>query len=192
MEMECVAMFEALFFALWFFLPAGMANMIPIPIVRIPGLKNWNAPIDFGKTFRGVRIFGAHKTWRGLIAGIIAGTLTLWLQQLAVAEFSWLHDITDQVDYAALPTLIVGPLFAIGALGGDAIESFFKRQRHLPPGKGWFPFDQIDYIIGGAIATMPFVSLGLLQYVWLLILWLIVHVVATVIGYLLGFKERPI
>jgi CDP-2,3-bis-(O-geranylgeranyl)-sn-glycerol synthase len=183
-----------IFFALWFFLPAGIANMVPILAARlpIPGLRNWEAPIDGGATFRGKRIFGAHKTWRGLLVGIIAGTLVLALQQWLVGEVAWLQTATDQVDYQHLPTLIMGPLFAIGALGGDAIESFFKRQRGIGPGKGWFPFDQTDYIIGGAIATMPFVTLSIWQYAWLLVLWLLVHVMSTVLGYFLGLKDSPI
>jgi CDP-2,3-bis-(O-geranylgeranyl)-sn-glycerol synthase len=185
-------MLQEIFLALWFFLPAGIANMVPIFVAHIPALKRFDAPIDFGRTFRGQRIFGSHKTWRGLVAGIIFGTLTLWLQQLAVAHWQLLADWTRQIDYDQLPTLIVGPLFAIGALGGDAIESFFKRQRGVAPGHGWFPFDQTDYIIGGAIATASFVSLSLLQYLWLLTLWLAVHLVASAIGYLLGVKERPI
>lgn len=185
-------MFEDILFALWFFLPAGMANMIPIPIAKVPGLRTLDAPLDFRATFRGKRVFGSHKTWRGLVTGIIAATLTLWLQQYLVGEVSWIQSFTGQIDYQSLPTLIVGPLFAIGALGGDAIESFFKRQRGIAPGRGWFPFDQTDYIIGGAIATMPFISLSIWQYAWLLVLWLIVHMVSTVAGYFMGLKERPI
>lgn len=185
-------MFDDILFALWFFLPAGMANMIPIPIAKIPGLRILDAPLDFGAMFRGKRVFGSHKTWRGLVAGIIAATLTLWLQQYLAGEVAWVQSFAGQIDYQSLPTLIVGPLFAIGALGGDAIESFFKRQRGIAPGRGWFPFDQTDYIIGGAIATMPFISLSIWQYVWLLVLWLVVHVVATFAGYFMGLKERPL
>jgi CDP-2,3-bis-(O-geranylgeranyl)-sn-glycerol synthase len=185
-------MIDDIVFALWFFLPAGMANMIPIPISKIPALKRFDAPIDFGRTFRGKRIFGAHKTWRGLAVGVIAATLTLWLQQYLVGTFDWFGSFADEVDYASLPTLLMGALFGIGALGGDAIESFFKRQFNIAPGHGWFPFDQTDYIIGGAIATMPFVALSLGQYAWLIVVWLVVHVVSTVIGYYIGMKERPI
>jgi CDP-2,3-bis-(O-geranylgeranyl)-sn-glycerol synthase len=185
-------MLQEIFLALWFFLPAGIANMMPIFVAHLPSLKRFDTPIDFGRTYRGKRIFGAHKTWRGLAAGVIFGTLTLWLQQLAVAHLGFLANWTHQVDYDQLPTLIVGPLFAIGALGGDAIESFFKRQRGIAPGRGWFPFDQTDYIIGGAIMTAPFVALSLPQYVWLLVIWLAVHLIASAIGYLIGVKERPI
>jgi len=185
-------MLQEIFLALWFFLPAGIANMMPIFVAQIPALKRFDAPIDLGHSYRGHRIFGSHKTWRGLAAGVFFGTLTLWLQQLAVGHAGWLQTWTHQVDYSQLPTLIVGPLFAIGALGGDAIESFFKRQRGIAPGHGWFPFDQTDYIIGGAIATASFVSLSLRQYAWLLILWLAVHLISSAIGYLMGVKERPL
>ena len=185
-------MLQDIFFALWFFAPAAIANVVPIFAAAIPQLYKYDTPMDFGKTFRGKRILGDHKTWRGLITGLIFATITLWLQQYLFANVSWIHNLTDQVDYASLPTLLLGPLFAIGALGGDALESFFKRQRGLAPGRGWFPFDQTDYIIGTALVTAPFVPLTLIQYVWLIFLWLVIHVIATHVGWLLGLKERPI
>ncbi len=185
-------MLRDIFFALWFFLPAGIANMVPIFAAIIPGLRKLDAPMDLGKSFRGKRIFGDHKTWRGLIMGILCGTLVLASQQLLVIHSGWLQHMTSQVDYQHVPTFALGPLFAIGALGGDALESFFKRQRNIAPGHGWFPFDQTDYIIGGAIATMPFVRLSLAQYSLLLILWLLAHLASSALGFLLGVKERPI
>lgn len=181
-----------LFFALWFFLPAGLANMMPILVAKMPVIKQWDYPIDWGRTYRGKRIFGSHKTWRGLLTGIVTATFTLWLQQVAIDHSGWLADLTSQVNYRDLSIFVVGPLFGLGALGGDAIESFFKRQRGVAPGKGWFPFDQTDYIIGGAIATAPFVQLHVTQYIELLLLWLCVHVVASYIGYLLHLKDEPI
>lgn len=183
---------KELFFALWFFLPAGIANMMPIFAARWPIIKKYSAPIDCHKTFRGIRWLGDHKTWRGLVVGIVFATLVLWLQQLIVRYVPLVADWTNQVDYRALHVLILGPLFGLGALVGDAVESFFKRQRGVKPGDGWFPFDQIDYIVGGAIATMPFVQLSMLQYAELLLIWLIVHVVASYIGYLSGVKDKPI
>jgi len=185
-------MLQDIFFALWFFAPAAVANVAPIFAAAVSRLRKYDAPMDFGKTFRGHRVLGDHKTWRGLIVGVIFATLALWLQQYLFVQVGWIHDLTDQIDYSKLPTLVVGPLFAIGALGGDALKSFFKRQWNVPPGKGWFPFDQLDYIIGVAIVTLPFVSLTLMQYVWMILLWLAIHVFATYIGWLLGLKERPL
>lgn len=185
-------MFESILFALWFFLPAGAANVTPILVSRMPGLRQYNAPMDFGLMFRGKRILGEHKTWRGLLSGIVAGTLVLFIQQLLLRHFSWFVSFDGEVNYANLPVLIVGPLFAIGALGGDALKSFFKRQLNIAPGKSWFPFDQIDYIIGGALATSPFVRLSLSHYAWILLVWLIIHILSTVCGFLLHLKDQPI
>src|SRR3989454_11668937 len=53
--------------ALWFFLPAYVAN--PMAVVFGGG-----TPIDFGRTLRdGERLFGDGKTWRGLVGGTLAG-----------------------------------------------------------------------------------------------------------------------
>lgn len=185
-------MVQDILFALWFFLPAALANMIPIPIAKVPFLRKFDMPMDFGKTYRGHRVFGSHKTWRGFISGILVATLVLWLQQLSVEHYAWAANLTSQIDYTQLPTLLLGPLFAIGALGGDAIESFFKRQRNTPPGHGWFPWDQLDYIIGASLITAPFVALTAGQYVWLILLWFVIHLISTYVGWLIGFKERPI
>ena len=180
------------FFAIWFFLPAGIANMMPIFAARWPIVKNYEWPMDFGLCFRGKRIFGSHKTVRGLIVGIIFATLTLWLQQLAAQHINMLRPWINHVDYMTLNVLVLGPLFALGALLGDAIESFFKRQIGIAPGDGWFPFDQIDYIVGGAIATWAFVSLSLKQYLLLIFIWFCLHIISTTIGFMLGLKDKPI
>lgn len=185
-------MLKEVLFAIWFFAPAGFANGTPVIFAALPGLRNVDAPMDFGKMYHGQRIFGEHKTWRGLISGMIVATLILLFQQLLVVHFAWAQSLTTQVDYQSLPTLILGPLFGLGALGGDAIESFFKRQRHIPPGHGWFPFDQTDYIIGGALATAPFVRLSLREYVALILFWLAAHIVVTYIGYVIGLRKHPI
>lgn len=179
-------------FLLWLALPAILANIAPIPAAKVSWLKKYDAPMDFGKTFRGKRVFGANKTWRGLVAGIVAATLAFWLQQLAVEQYAWAASLVSQIDYASLPTLILGPLFAIGALGGDAIESFIKRQRGIAPGKSWFPWDQLDSVIGTAIAIMPFIILSVWQYILLIALMPVIHLISTYVGWLLKLKDRPI
>lgn len=185
-------MLKDLFVALWFFVPAGVANVSPIFAAKLPILKHFSAPIDGGLILRHKRILGDHKTWRGLIVGIIAATLILWVQQLLAVHIPWLDAITRQVNYAQVPILVLGPLFAIGALGGDAIESFFKRQRDIQPGHAWFPFDQTDYIVGGILATVLVVPLSIWQYLLVIVAWLIIHLISSYIGWLTGLKDKPI
>jgi CDP-2,3-bis-(O-geranylgeranyl)-sn-glycerol synthase len=186
-------MFKDIIFSLWFLLPAAVANMTPIAVAKLPVVKNWNAPIDGGKMFRGKPILGPHKTWRGVVFGVLLATLTLWLQQVIIAHGVWPASITDDyMSYVSLPLLIAGPLFGIGALGGDAIESFFKRRRNIESGKSWIPFDQIDFIVGTIIATLLVVQLPLRTYAWMLGLFFVGHLAFSYIGWLLKLKDEPI
>ena len=185
-------MIQDLLFAIWFLLPAALANAVPIFVAAIPALKRFDAPIDGGKLWRGHQLLGPHKTWRGIIAGIIVATLLLWLQVVLFEHFEWARYISANVNYSTLPILILGPLFAIGALGGDAIESFFKRQKNIKSGGSWVPFDQLDYIIGSVIISLFFVILSPLQYVYIFLIWFIMHLLASYIGYKLGLKKDPI
>src|SRR2546426_9134833 len=60
---------EAIPQALWFFLPAFVAN--PMAVVFGGG-----TPIDFGRILRdGERLFGDGKTWRGLVGGTLIAAL---------------------------------------------------------------------------------------------------------------------
>ena len=185
-------MIQDIAFAFWFLLPAAIANAIPIFAAAIPGLHQLNAPIDGGKKFRGHRIFGSHKTWRGVISGMLAATLVLWVQQLVVQAWGGASFFSGGLDYASLPLFLLGPAFAIGALGGDALESFAKRQRGIKSGGAWVPFDQLDYIVGSILLTMPFVLLSPMQYTWMIIIWFCIHLLASFIGYKMGLKKDPI
>lgn len=184
-------MLRDILFALWFLLPAAAANAAPVFAAAIPFLKKFDAPLDGGKTFRGRQLLGPHKTWRGIVAGIVVATVVIWLQTLLFSHFTWARYMADDVNYTRLP-LLLGPLFALGALGGDAIESFFKRQRGIRSGGTWVPFDQLDYIIGSILVSLFFVTLPLVEYVWLFVIWFVAHIIASCIGYRLGLKQDPI
>lgn len=185
-------MLQDIAFAFWFLLPAAVANMVPVFSAALPGLKNWTAPIDGGRTFRGHALLGPHKTWRGLLSGMVAATFVLWVQQLAYTHSEWAQFAAGSVDYALLPTLILGPLFAIGALGGDAVESFFKRQRGIKSGGAWIPFDQIDYILGAIVVSLFVVIASPSEYLWMILVWFVMHLLVSYIGWLLGLKKDPI
>lgn len=185
-------MIQDIAFALWFLLPAAAANMAPILSAAVPGLKKWDAPIDGGRTLHGKEILGSHKTWRGLASGVVVATLVLWIEQLLATQTDWGQYMSGGVNYALLPVWLLGPLFALGALGGDALESFFKRQHGIKSGGSWVPFDQIDYIIGAIILSLPVLVATTAQYLWMLGIWFVMHLLFSYIGWLLGLKKQPI
>lgn len=162
-----------------FFLPAGVANLTPVLVSRIPMLESWTAPLDFGRSYKDKRLFGSNKTWRGLICGTVAAGLTGYL----------LHDLAPGF---TTPSILQACAMGAGALLGDAVESFFKRQRGIGPGSSWFPFDQTDYIIGGLLLALPF-GLPDSDYIPLIFgLYFGLHLLFSYIGFVLKLKDKPI
>lgn len=168
--------------AFLFFLPAGIANASPVFATRIPLLKRFSTPLDFGRSWRGQRIFGNNKTWRGLLFGTLMGGVT----SLLVSYFL----IPNSAD--AWYTFLIGAALGAGALTGDAVESFLKRRRGIAAGSSWFPFDQIDYIIGGLVFVYPLTLIPVILMAGILILYFGLHLLVSYIGYLTGFKSSPI
>jgi len=179
-------------FALWFFAPAGLANSAPVFANRIPVLRDLGVPLDGGKTFLGKRIFGDHKTLRGLLAGVLVAILVAAIQMALFNNIAWIQTISEPINYSDPIVLLMGAALGFGALAGDAVKSFFKRQVSVPSGKSWFPFDQIDYIIGGLLASIPFVSLSIKEYLVIGLVWFVIHPIATVVAWVLHLKDSPI
>lgn len=131
-------------------LPAYFANMAPVIFRKVNFL---NLPVDFGYTLRikkskkkndRDRIFGNHKTWRGLFFAIVAGIFVAYLQYL-------LQDTRSLSVIALFPYnnwLLIGFLIGFGAIFGDLAESFVKRRLNIAEGKPLYFFDQIDYVAG--------------------------------------------
>ncbi len=177
--------------ALWFFLPAGFANVMPLYAARIPELKKFDQPMDMGGKFRGKRVFGAHKTWRGLVFSFIVTIPVVALQVYLYNRSEFIKEISF-FDYNSVQVIVWAFLLSFGALTGDAVKSFFKRQVGVKPGQSWMPFDQIDYVIGGLAFSTLVVQLELPQYIAVVLIWWGIHPVMTYIGYLLKIREQPI
>ncbi len=177
--------------ALWYFLPAGIANTGPVFGNKIPGFNRWETPLDFGLQYKEQRIFGPNKRIRGLVVGIVLATLVIGIQKYLFAHYLWVLE-HSWFDYRPAWVWLLGPLFGTGALLGDAVESFFKRQRGIPAGQPWFPLDQLDYIIGGLLFAVPFTnpSFGLLVSVFVVYFGL--HLAVAYCAYLLRLKDTPI
>lgn len=155
--------------------------MAPVFAGHIPFLKRWTTPVDMGRMYRHKRIFGNNKTWRGIIFGTIIGGVT------AIIISSFYKDNT-----ALIGPFWVGCVLGFGALGGDALESFVKRQLSIKPGQSWFPFDQLDFIIGGLVSAAIFANLTLKINLLIIVIYFGLHVLTNYFGFLVGIRKRPI
>jgi CDP-2,3-bis-(O-geranylgeranyl)-sn-glycerol synthase len=169
---------------LYFFLPAYLANMSPVLIAR-----HFNAlaiPIDGGRTLWGKRILGDHKTWRGLLAGIVAGTVVYELQRFTYE--AGVAQALVLIDYSTRPAL-PGLLMGLGAGIGDAVKSFFKRRVDIEPGEAWPVFDQLDFFLGAYVFASLVYAPPVLLTVASLPVVLLGNIASNAVGYWLGFKQ---
>lgn len=157
---------------LYLMLPAYAANMAPVLCRRIP----WNTPVDLGMSWKGSRLLGAHKTWRGYVCGILAALFVGVCMQAY-----WPFDFS----------LVQWSLFTgVGALLGDSVKSFFKRRLKVNPGLPWVPFDQLDYSIG-ALALGAFVFFpGWGEAVFIVIASFFLHIVVNHCAYWLRIRNE--
>ncbi len=184
-ELAVDAFLFALLSAVWFLLPAGAANVAPVFASRL--IPSWDAPVDFGCSLRGARLFGSHKTWRGLIAGLTAAGVTFAVQQLIYNDVAVLRQYS-YFEYDRYPWPM-GIWMGAGALTGDLIKSLTKRQLNIPPGQAWFPFDQLDWLIGAILFTYPFISFSSGAVAQIMPVGFFLHLIANLIGYALRLKR---
>lgn len=179
-------MIDLILKCLWFLCPAALANPTAVLVRRIRILEN---PIDFNRTFRNKPLFGKSKTWRGLIFGTVMALIVFAFQKY-LYQFPFFQNIS-LINYHQ-QSIILGLLLGLGAMIGDLIKSFFKRRRNIAPGESWFPFDQIDWVVGALIFSSVFYFPPPLTAIALVIVGGLSHLVINYLGYLLKFKETKI
>ncbi len=162
-----------------FTLPAYVANSIAIDVSAVPILKNFNTPIDFGRSWRGKRIFGDGKTWRGLLCGAFAGGITGYIL----------------VSNLMIDTHMISPLYGFfmgfGALMGDLIASFIKRRMGFERGHPLVLLDTLDFVFGAYLAAWILIPINVKYLAIACVITPPMHIIANIIAYLLKLKKNP-
>ena len=164
--------------AMWFIFPAYCANAAPV-------IFGGGQPMDFGKTFLdGKPFFGSHKTFRGFLAGLIIGSLVGIVQTLLFDHVLFQYDI--QFRY----TILLGFVLSLGALIGDLVESFIKRRLNRSPGTPFPIADQIDFILGAFLFSIPVSPPSLLATIIILLLTIPIHILTNLGAALLKMRNK--
>ncbi len=160
--------FQAFLYPIIYIFPAYAANGAPV-------IFGGGAPIDRKAKLRGRRVFGNNKTIRGAVAGIVAGSA------VGLIEYPFLHFM-----------LPIAVLLAVGAISGDLVGSFIKRQLGVRPGNGFPIMDQYGFFI---VALLFAFSLGhmpsLYGMLFLIVLTGLLHVATNRGAYALHLKSVP-
>jgi len=156
--------------ALKFIFPAYCANAVPV-------IAGGGSPIDFGRKFiDGKPVFGKNKTFRGFFFGLAIGLIVGYAEALLFGY-----------------PLFLGLLTSLGALFGDLIGAFMKRRLGLAPGDILPVVDQVDFIVGAVLVSLP--VYGYMLY-WELVLAVLIitppiHLLTNFFAYRLGLKKNP-
>ena len=182
---------EAIPQALWFFLPAFVANPMAV-------LFGGGPPIDFGRNLSdGQRLFGDGKTWRGLVGGTVAGAI---LGLLLSFPFQILAPPSSWSFGSPATAFTASAVLALGALLGDLVGAFVKRRMHLPRGAKAVGLDQYDFVAGALLLSLAIPSWSVPRFfsgeAWIGLVAIIVitpalHRAVNLVGYRMGKKHEP-
>ena len=128
--------YNLIIYPIIYIFPAYAANGAPILFGA------GKTPLDFNKKLAGKRIFGDHKTVRGTVSSLLAGTA------VGLIEYPFFHFM--------LPIAI---LLTIGANVGDLFGSFVKRRIDYNSGASFPIMDQYGFFIFALIFAFPLMHL---------------------------------
>ncbi len=147
-----------------------IANGTPI-LTRLAFRKHGGKPVDGGMNLRdGQPLFGASKTWRGLIAAILltpAAALIIGLD------------------------LISGLLIALMAMAGDLFSSFLKRRLGMKPSSQALGLDQIPESILPALVIAPRLQLSASEILIIVLLFFFIELGLSQLLFRIGIRKRP-
>jgi CDP-2,3-bis-(O-geranylgeranyl)-sn-glycerol synthase len=154
--------------ALKFIFPAYVANATPV-------LAGGGTKMDFGKNFfDGKRVFGNNKTFRGFFVGLSIGT-AIGLMEVLVFKFP----------------ILFAFLIPLGALLGDLTGAFLKRRIGIAPG-GLLPVvDQVDFVVGAIVFSLPLAIVSWELAVTVLLITPPIHLFTNFLAYKMKLKRNP-
>jgi len=192
-RMDVLGILGIILLGIWLFLPAMVPNSAAVVFGKMSKTK-----IDFGKTWKGKRIFGDGKSWGGFFGGGLSGVAV----GLIIIFVGNALGIGNNGGYGPFWTN-VGILFCLsfGAILGDLCGAFIKRRIGLERGQKAPILDQYDFVIGAFCITALFFpdwvyatyieGWHLAALVFILLIMFVIHRLANIIGYRMGLKKEP-
>lgn len=148
----------------------AIANGAPILAKKI--FKNWfNQPVDRGFRFiDGKPLFGPSKTYRGVIASLVATSIAAASLQLSLMTGFW---------------------FALFTMLGDLSSSFIKRRLNIDSSKRALGIDQVPEAIFPLLLLRSELRLEALEIVVIVAAFFLLELPVSRILYKLHIRQTP-
>ena len=164
-------------------------------------LLNLKRSIDAGKNFRdGTRIFGDHKTWKGLLGYVVLNAIFMVLFGILFDLLNWNKYSYIWQNHANTPlfNLWVGALIGLAYAVFELPNSFLKRRLDIKPGKSahgftkyFFTFlDQADSVFGVCLVVCIFYPMSIGFYLLYVLVGSVTHIIFNVLLYLAGLRKN--
>ena len=153
-------------------------------------------PIDRGRKFRGKRLFGENKTYRGVVVVSLGTVIGFGLQSLLLHRIASVRSV-ELFDYAFFKSVTLGVGVGGAAMLSELPNSFIKRRFEIAPGraaKGWkgvvfYVYDQIDFLLGSWLVLAIVVPVTVERVLFSSGLLLVAHQLMSSAGHALGMRR---
>lgn len=115
-------------------------------------------------------LFGATKTWRGLISSLLITPVSAFL-----------------LGYS----FYFGFLIAVFAMTGDLLSSFIKRRLKRPSSSRFLFLDQIPEALFPALVCYFLYGLGLMQVIEIVLIFIIIELASSFVLFRYGIRKKP-
>lgn len=181
---------------LYLILPLLVAGAVHAPVIKKNLLSGLARPLDYGWSFRGARVFGENKTWRGVLLMSTVATIVV-LGQYLLFPYEPFRSLSI-VDYSETSWLALGLALGLSYSLSELPNSFVKRRFGIRPGgvsrsraAVQYVVDQADSAVGGTLALALFIGLGW-DLALVFALGFVLHVVMDQLFFLFAVKRRAL
>jgi len=183
--------------AAWLILPVVVGGLCHVAVLKTDFLGPLAVPLDGGACWRGRPLFGANKTWRGVV--VMSGSTALaTAAQAALARRMHWKSAVEMQQYARLDAWAGGAICGLTYCIAELPNSFVKRRLQILPGARAIRLGRIQYLVDQADSVVGcLIPLRLLyrstvgELVTAFALGLTIHIGIDQLIYAIGVKARP-
>lgn len=184
--------------ATWLVLPVVLGGLGHVAVLKTNALNSLAVPIDNGARWRGRPVFGANKTWRGVVlmtglTALTSGTLA------ALARRNRWTNALQVLQSARVNAWLTGALCGLTYCLAELPNSFVKRQLGIAPGaratrasRLQYVMDQADSVAGCLLALRLLYRATASELLTAFALGLTIHIGIDQLIYAIGVKSRSL
>jgi hypothetical protein len=182
--------------ATWLVLPVVLAGMGHVAVLKSNALSSLAVPIDGGARWRGRPVFGANKTWRGVVLMTGLTALASGTQAALARRNRWMSAL-DVLQSARVNAWLTGALCGLTYCLAELPNSFVKRQLDIAPGaratrssRLQYVVDQADSVAGCLLALRLLYRAAADELITAFAIGLTIHIGIDQLIYAIGIKSR--